>query len=323
MGAVPTVYRWDDDGAPANPASNNSHDRSAVIGQVLKACLVDGYGSKPAAGWAAYDVVWPTSGSNGHIVFENADMTGVADFRMEGASARVDTVAGGWDGSQLVDPVPYRYTLSGSQTYIVTDARTVRWCLIANGRACVLVLWREPSGLSGDNLSRWNGVALVMGALVPAVPEFAAGAAPNFASFQMRSMDEAQVIGDSNQWDSVISRVAADGTASLAGGSGFHQHGVYGYSGLSGDSRFSAAAPAVPFLPVYIKGSEDNGNYQFGRWPGLWLMAGVPVEDVLIDDRDVRSRWTGDVESANGQDRVLVISRKFYGWVSLAPEDWP
>ena len=324
MGAVPTVYRWDDDGAPANPASSNGYDRSAVVGQALKACLVDGYGSKAAAGWAAYDVVWPTGSSDGHIVFENASMSGVADFRMQGASARVETLAAGWDGSQLVDPVPYNYTLSGSQTFLVDDARSVRWCVVANGRACILLLWRDPSGLSGENLSRWNGVAMAMGELVPAVAEFGTGSAPNFATFQMRSMEDGdEPIGASNQTSSVISRVTAAGVANVSGGEGFHQHGAYGYSGAETDYRFSSGAPSVPFLPLYIKGSDTDNNLQFGRWPGLWLMAGVPKEDVLLEDRDTHGIWTGSPESVGGQDRVLVISRKYYGWVSFAAEDWP
>ena len=42
---IPTIYRWDDAGAPTLDGLAGS----AIA--VLQACLVDGYGSKPAAGW--------------------------------------------------------------------------------------------------------------------------------------------------------------------------------------------------------------------------------------------------------------------------------
>ena len=62
MGA-PTVYRWDDDNAPV--LAINDTDNSALV-QIVKACLVDGYGSKmpPGAGYS--------------LEFENADGTAIA-----------------------------------------------------------------------------------------------------------------------------------------------------------------------------------------------------------------------------------------------------
>lgn len=45
MGA-PIVYRFDDDGAPALTSADNTK-----FINLLKACLVDGYGGKPGAGW--------------------------------------------------------------------------------------------------------------------------------------------------------------------------------------------------------------------------------------------------------------------------------
>lgn len=48
MGFTPTVYRWDDAGAP----SIGTRKPSEII-NILKKCLVDGYGTKPGAGWTA------------------------------------------------------------------------------------------------------------------------------------------------------------------------------------------------------------------------------------------------------------------------------
>jgi hypothetical protein len=53
MARTPTVYRWDDPGAPdLNAIMPTNNDKNKLfIHTVLKACLVDGYGSKAAAGW--------------------------------------------------------------------------------------------------------------------------------------------------------------------------------------------------------------------------------------------------------------------------------
>ena len=61
--AAPTVYRWDDDNAPV--LAINDSDNSALV-EIVKACLVDGYGSKmpPGAGYS--------------LEFENADGTAIA-----------------------------------------------------------------------------------------------------------------------------------------------------------------------------------------------------------------------------------------------------
>ena len=50
---MPTVYHRDDNGAPsyAFSASSSSPAHFSALKTILKACLVSGYGSKPAAGW--------------------------------------------------------------------------------------------------------------------------------------------------------------------------------------------------------------------------------------------------------------------------------
>jgi hypothetical protein len=323
MGAVPTVYRWDDAGAPSNPASNNAYDRSALVGQILKTCLVDGYGAKAAAGWVAHDVAWPTSSQNGRIIFENASQSGVAEFVMQGASARVQAVAAGWDGSSLVDAVPYQYTSSGDFTYLVGDARSQRWCLIANDRACVLLVWRDSAGLTGEGMSLWNGVAFMMGECVPIVPTFSAGAAPNFVGWQCRRLGDPleSPIGDNGlQSQPVVSRITAAGVANTySGDDGFNVQ-AFRFDNYSNDLIFPAAA-TVPAVPFYL--SEANPVSVFARWPGLWISIGIPGNELLSNDRDVRGQWTGTPVTVDGEDRVLVVSNKAYGWVSLASEAWP
>lgn len=71
MGFTPTVYRWDDAGAP----SIGTRKPSEII-NILKKCLIDGYGSKPGAGWTA---PFQDAAANS-IVFRNSTEHGSGGF---------------------------------------------------------------------------------------------------------------------------------------------------------------------------------------------------------------------------------------------------
>ncbi|MBB1386566.1 hypothetical protein H5119_13630 [Pseudoalteromonas sp. SG45-5] len=62
MSQAVTVYRWDDDGAPQLTQTHGS----AV--DVLKKCLIDGYGTKPPAGWVLEEI----SQNNKNMIFSPA-----------------------------------------------------------------------------------------------------------------------------------------------------------------------------------------------------------------------------------------------------------
>ena len=78
MGA-PTVYRYDDPGVPVLTGDNDA------AYEVLRACLVDGYGSKPAAGWSEVYDSWTSSGI---ATFTNAAGTGVLGLVRSAATNR-------------------------------------------------------------------------------------------------------------------------------------------------------------------------------------------------------------------------------------------
>lgn len=78
-----TVYRWDDPGAP----QIGSGDLWPGILNILKKCLVEGYGTKAAAGWTVeYEDVPgnkcvfrndPTEGSGGYVQFQRQNNTNI------------------------------------------------------------------------------------------------------------------------------------------------------------------------------------------------------------------------------------------------------
>ncbi len=67
-----TVYRWDDAGAPqmASPS------KASQLFEVLKKCLVEGYGDKPSLGWTL-----PFSSADGlELIFKNSYLDGSGSF---------------------------------------------------------------------------------------------------------------------------------------------------------------------------------------------------------------------------------------------------
>ena len=92
MGLPVTVYRWDDAGAP----QLTSGKPSSII-NILKKCLVDGYGSKPALGWtmafaddATRSAVFrnsPTDGLGGFVQFSSYNGSDSNNNRMYVQSA--------------------------------------------------------------------------------------------------------------------------------------------------------------------------------------------------------------------------------------------
>lgn len=72
MGLPVTVYRWDDAGAP----QLSKGIKPSELINVLKKCLVDGYGSKQGAGWS---VPFMDLASN-QIVFRNSTLQGSGSF---------------------------------------------------------------------------------------------------------------------------------------------------------------------------------------------------------------------------------------------------
>lgn len=69
---APTIYRSDDPGAPVISDSRDG------LYQILKACLIDGYGSKAAAGWSVVYDAWV---SDGVFSLTNALQTGVLGLK--------------------------------------------------------------------------------------------------------------------------------------------------------------------------------------------------------------------------------------------------
>lgn len=145
MAALPvTVYRWDDPGAPQLTGGNIPND----IINVLKKCLVEGYGTKTALGWTIPrdDAIngkiqfrnSPTDGTGGVVqVWANGDPTVIGLTRVQPGLAATDFDA-------LSQP--------GYITNIgATMSQFKEWCLIGTTRGFYFVNWRENTTMGGNN----------------------------------------------------------------------------------------------------------------------------------------------------------------------------
>lgn len=129
MGA-PIVYRFDDDGAPALSGIDNTR-----LISVLKACLVDGYGSKPGAGWTMPYI----NGDGDTASFRNNPATGTGFYlNVRKSSYKYDMWVAGYEsmidentGSLPFCPDTTALRIRCSNT---ADSTARPWVLIADDR---------------------------------------------------------------------------------------------------------------------------------------------------------------------------------------------
>lgn len=163
-----------DTGAPA--LSGDLYDRLRAI---LRACLVDGYGSKPAAGWTVgHDVSGGFSLANGDGVINlvrNA-ATGVAVYIMEAITdasaalaAGVNRRSAGWyDGSSVTERF---YLFSNGGLYGGTNPH---WVVIADDKTCIFC---AGGGIStADQPNSGYSTAIYFGNYINVLGQTGAGA---------------------------------------------------------------------------------------------------------------------------------------------------
>lgn len=149
------VYSSLDTGAPV--LSGNFYARLRTI---LKACLVDGYGSKPAAGWSiVHDLTNGFSLSNGDgvINFVYNGTYDVAVYIMEAVTDGTTALASGvnrrsaswYDGNSTTE----RNLIYGAQLSIGSNPH---WVLVADEKTCI---WMHSGGTSTADQTSSSGGA--------------------------------------------------------------------------------------------------------------------------------------------------------------------
>lgn len=156
MGA-PTVYSWDDPGAPAWTASVNS------AYEVLLACLVNGYPGKAGAGWSVVYDDWVNSGN---VSFTNAAQSGVLGlwhpkinnttyspvaYIAEAMITATQPFNGRSGPVGVADTQSLSFTNSNLQNLSITNQAGKQWVVVANESFAILLAC--PAGSAGLNMS--------------------------------------------------------------------------------------------------------------------------------------------------------------------------
>ena len=143
--AAPIVYRWDDGNAPVARGERRS------LCDILYACLVTGYGSKPGAGWTREYV----NATFDKAAFRNNPLTGTGFYlRVDGAgtaNAYTSNVQA-FEAMTSVDDGLFPFNASQQTMATSTAANTTArpWVLIADDRFFYLVIWTFITGAPGN-----------------------------------------------------------------------------------------------------------------------------------------------------------------------------
>ena len=169
-----TVYRSTDAGAPSYPASSTNGAAASAFMDILKACLVDGYGSKPAAGWSVdyedttvqkrriglsngngvFEVVTWASVSVGLFIWDSITTPGVGSIYDDSWPGVVSEGVNGWQHERI--PAPGNSSDAVACLYVNTfqssQASNIAWTVVADDKA-FWFLSHYPEGHSSVDAS--------------------------------------------------------------------------------------------------------------------------------------------------------------------------
>lgn len=264
MGA-PTVYRWDDADAPVLSGSNGS------LINVLQKCLVDGYGSKAAAGWTmpfvsvdGFTAVFRGDGAVGFGRFfkfiDDSNGSKVCGFEtMSDIDNGLGRIPGG-DGS-----TSYKYIYKSSKT----DGSMRPWVLIAD--SCCFYIFTRYSATDGSyGPQDYEGRLCFVGDMLPTDPAntFLSGivggdSVSDWVMFPVRE----EVVLDTR--DTEVFRDPTGTVFAPKGGTYFLGYAAYypgsaGVTGLINGQYF--------FYPCYVSGPLGAFS-PAGLYPGMYVSA--------------------------------------------------
>ncbi|PHS66374.1 MAG: hypothetical protein COB09_02625 [Thalassobium sp.] len=161
---APTIYKSSDPGAPAISSFNNA------VYEVLRACLVDGYPGKAAAGWSAVYDEWSATGI---ATFKNAAESGILGIVKELstsygtslfiADAMVDAThaVNARSGKVVVSDLP-NLPSHGAQTRMLRINMHQHWCVIGNENFFIVFFAISESVLyQSDSQFSWTDANLL------------------------------------------------------------------------------------------------------------------------------------------------------------------
>lgn len=161
--AAPIVYRWDDGNAPVARGERRS------LCDILYACLVTGYGSKPGAGWTREYV----NATFDKAAFRNNPLTGTGFFLQVdgfGAANAYTPIVQGFEAMTSESDGLFPFNASTQAGPLSNAANTTArpWILMADDRAFYFFCWSTITGT--PNNTHWYTTAMFFGDPVSRYP---------------------------------------------------------------------------------------------------------------------------------------------------------
>jgi hypothetical protein len=160
------IYHRDQPGAPTVPfnASASSSDHFNALKIILKACLVDGYGALPAAGWSlAYEstntLILRTGSNSGYFCIRNTSGSGAqADVWLAQTFEGVDgngiiIGAGRRSGLAINSSVPQKLVLTAAFSF----SAATTWAILADAATAIVVLSASVAGSATEIINTSAG----------------------------------------------------------------------------------------------------------------------------------------------------------------------
>lgn len=333
MPATPTIYRWDDAGAPAPT------DKRDALYQVLKACLVDGYGSQPPAGWSVVYDAWSTqrictlqnAGQSGVLGMVRCASTSwgatlfVADAMIDAAHA----VTARSGTSEISDIPGLASTRGGLNHFSGYSNRYKNWIVIANNNFVIAFFAENSSVFSRQSNLLWWDMEVFAAGSFASLRGLGSVSAPSIGNFCLIG---SALSGDSTvAWSVTMAVVVSDSTGAVAQGAAYgyvwpwclQSADVLGYSVAAAGSLVD-----LPLLSAELWSGSANGianAYQLGTLPMIRSNTRLTGSSVIAYANVISPGRINDVIDVDGRPGVLVNMPDSSGgtaFVSLALEDW-
>ncbi|MCY0966125.1 hypothetical protein [Parathalassolituus penaei] len=319
--------------------------------EVLKACLVDGYGSKAAAGWS---VVYDDYAATGNFSLTNGPQSGVLGlyhakttalrsyepvlFVAEGMSSAAVPVLGRSLSTTITNTAALSYTYSttlhGAGGYKSSSNYSPRWLVIANDSWCWVVVVGNASyhGYFNGNPPRvsawdqWLHKAIGFGAINSPVATLGAGPQAVAGNFCIVGGYSSVGLGYP---DWLTSPAPFTGLRSDLGTSQALAARYAVVTPFISATQACQAAYESQLLPAMLYVSESSTSYlvntrQLGRLPGLM---GYRDMSVFNDDALAAKYHPGgvsfrDVMTVDGRNVLYGVIAKTPIFLSLDAADW-
>lgn len=296
--AAPIVYRWDDANAPVARGERRS------LCDILYACLVTGYGTKPAAGWTREYV----NATFDRAVFRNNPITGTGFYLQVdglGGPNAYTTILRAYEvmTSDVDGLMPFHTT---SRSHLMSDAAntTARpWVLIADDRFFYFSCWSSYTGtpLASSNLTS----TMFFGDIIKWYPSdaYACIHGPSNQTYGAYLIPNGQASTPTGT-DRFMPRKSSGAVGSAYVANLVSGGGPADAPGASGQGVAYTPGGAVFLSRPYI---NDGGAYTFRGWlPGLYSPChSLPfgqLETVNVDGRSflsLRTYTNGSSYNAN------------------------